>query len=252
MNTRYVAAVLLLLGCLQAFAAERVVRIATLDYPPYASPVSSVRSPAVRLTTGAFAAKGVRATFDFLPWARAMKTMADRKYDGLLLVWPEEIARFGLKASDPLFYSALGVFVKADARMVITGPESLKGVRLGVVRDYGYPPELLSTGAQLDVVSNDQTNLRKLAAGRLGAALLEKAVGEHLLRHELPDLCGQVVWGGKTLVRLPLAIGFWDDTLRREFNAGLKEFKTSREYADIMASLDSPPAAADARPECRF
>lgn len=251
MNARYIAAVLLL-GCLQAVAVERVVRIATLDYPPYASPGSSARSPAIRLTTGAFAAKGVRATFDFLPWARAMKTMADRKYDGLLLVWPEEVARFGLRVSDPLFYSALGVFVRADARTAITGPESLKGLRLGIVRDYGYPPELLSTGAQLDVVSDDQTNRRKLAAGRLGAALLEKAVGEHLLRYELPGLCGQVVWGGKTLARLPLTIGFWDDALRLEFNAGLREFRTSREYADIMASLEAPAATTDARPECRF
>lgn len=252
MKARYIAAVLIVLGCLHAVAAQRVVRIATLDYPPYASQDAPARSPAIRLTSGAFAVRGVRAEFEFLPWARAVKAMNDRKFDGLLLIWPEESAKFGFHASSALFYSALGVFVRSDSRTMITGPESLKGLRLGVVRDYGYPPELLTAGAQLDVVSDDQTNLRKLAAGRLGAALLERAVGEHLLRHELPDLCGQVVWGGTTLARLPLAIGFWDDALRNEFNAGLTQFRTSREYGAIMAEIDGPPQASETAAECRF
>ena len=252
MMAKCIAAVLVMLGCCPAVAAPPVVRIATLDYPPYASPDAPALSPAVRLTSGAFAARGVHAEFDFLPWARAVKAMNERKYDGLLLIWPQEVAKFGMLPSEPLFYSVLGVFVRADSRKTITGPESLNGMRLGLVRDYGYPPELLTTGAQLDVVSDDLTNLRKLGAGRLDAALLEKSVGEYLLRHQLQGLCGRVVWSGKTLARLPLAIGFWDDALRLEFNAGLKEFKTGREYADIMASLDAPAVAPDARHGCAF
>lgn len=244
MKPTIILALLLLLGLLPVAAEQRVVRIATLDYPPYAVQESASQSPAIRLTSGAFALRGVRVEFVFLPWARAVKEMTDRKYDGLLLIWPAETARFGMLPSEPLFYSNLGVFVRADSRTMISGPESLNGIRLGIVRDYGYPPELLSSGARLDVVSDDQTNLRKLAAGRLGAALLEKAVGEHLLRHELASLCGQVVWGGKTLARLPLAIGFWDESLRLEFNAGLNEFKTRREYAAIVAPLEAPRECA--------
>jgi polar amino acid transport system substrate-binding protein len=224
--------------------AERVVHIATLEYPPYASLALEEGGPLVSLTVKAFAASGVRAEVDFLPWARAMQMAQVKKYDGLLLLWPAEIEKLGLRASDPLFYSDLGVFLKADSGLTIHGPESLKGLRMGIVRGYGYPAELLAAGANLDIVSDDVTNLRKLAVGRLDAVLLEKAVGEYHVRHETASLCGQVVWGRKVLTKVPLSIGFYENEILLEFNAGLKKLEMDRTSQRIISPLKTPPASA--------
>lgn len=223
-------------------AAEKSLRIATTDYPPYASPALPQRGPLVQLTLRAFAAVGQQVEVDFLPWARAMRLTEIKQYDGLLLLWPEEIKKLQLWASDALYLSELGVFVTAGSTRQIADTESLRDARLGIVRDYGYPPELLHSGARLDIADDDKTNVRKLALGRLDVVLLEKSAGEYLLNHELAPLCQKIRWGGKSLARLPLAIGFNDEARLNQFNTGLALLKASGEYQRLLAALDRSAA----------
>ena len=230
-------------------AAERPVRIASVEYPPYVSKALPQQGVLADLTVQAFAAVGETASIELLPWARAMRLTQAGKYDGLLLLWPEEVKKLRLHVSDTLYQSELGVFVRVDTAMQIKGVESLSGRRLGIVSDYGYPPSLLKSGALLNIAPDDKTNFRKLAADRLDMALLERPVGEYFLHHELKSLCGEIKWGGKALALLPLTIGFNGKPQLAQFNHGLKLLKANGQYQKIMAPLQ-PHTAVQAPGHC--
>lgn len=203
------AFVLLLSLCcaLCDFAQAREVRLVTLEYPPYSSEYLPGRGTVVELTSQAFAAVGQPARIDFLPWARAQAELQKGNYDGILLLWPEEIVNMHLIASRPLFYSDLGFFTRRDTPVQFDQLSELAGRKVGVARGYGYPQSILSSGIVTEEAVDDLTNLRKLAAGRFDLVLLEQKVGEHLIKLN-PPLQDKLVWQGNVLARIPLFVGF--------------------------------------------
>lgn len=196
---------LLLTFSLSAQAAD--VRLATLEYPPYSSELLPERGSIVELTTRAFAETGNSVQIDFLPWARALAELRKGNYDGVLLLWPEEIVNEQLIASRPLLYSELGFFIRRDTPVAFTELSQLAGRTVGVARGYGYPKHILNAGIVSEEGADDLTNLRKLAAGRFDLVLLEQQVGLHLLSRE-PALQKSLAWQGQTLARIPLFVGF--------------------------------------------
>ena len=196
---------LLLITSITVSAAE--VRLATLEYPPYSSVSLPERGSIVELTTRAFAATGNSVQIDFLPWARALAELRKGNYDGILLLWPEEIISEQLIASRPLLYSELGFFIRQDTPVAFTELSQLKGRKVGIARGYGYPKDILNSGIVSEEGTDDLTNLRKLAAGRFDLVLLEQQVGLHLLSRE-PALQKNLAWQGQILARIPLFVGF--------------------------------------------
>lgn len=196
---------LLLTFSLGARAAD--VRLATLEYPPYSSERLPERGSIVELTTRAFAATGNSVQIDFLPWARALAELRKGNYDGILLLWPEEIVSEKLIASRPLLYSELGFFIRRDTPVAFTELSQLAGRKVGVARGYDYPNNIIDSGIVSEEGTNDLSNLRKLAAGRFDLVLLEQQVGLHLLKRD-PDLQKALAWQGQTLARIPLFVGF--------------------------------------------
>lgn len=203
-----VLVLLLSLCCvLCGFAQAREVRLVTLEYPPYSSEHLPGRGSVVELTSQAFAAMGQAARIDFMPWARAQAELQKGNYDGILLLWPEEIVNMHLIASRPLFYSDLGFFTRRDTPVQFSQLGELAGRKVGVARGYGYPQSILDSGIVAEEAVDDLTNLRKLAAGRFDLVLLEQRVGEHLLSLD-PSLQHKLVWQGNVLARIPLFVGF--------------------------------------------
>lgn len=196
---------LLLIASITVSAAE--VRLATLEYPPYSSEHLTKGGSIVELTTRAFAESGHTARIDFLPWARVLVELRKGNYDGILPLWPDDITNERLIASRPLLYSELGFFMRRDTPVTFTNLKQLAGQKVGVVRGYIYPFEIMSSGIATEEAVNDLTNLRKLAARRFDLVLLEQQVGLHLLKRE-PELQKVLVWQGQTLTRTPLFVGF--------------------------------------------
>lgn len=86
------------------------VRLVTLEYPPYTTQSRANGGSMIELTKRAFALSGHTAIIEFRPWARAQKEMSQGKYDGIMLLWPEEVTAAKVIASRPLAYSELGFF----------------------------------------------------------------------------------------------------------------------------------------------
>lgn len=225
----------LLSTCVQA---DTLLRLATLEYPPYSSQHLPAGGSIVELTRRAFAVQGHTVQIDFLPWARVRAALRQGQYQGALALWPKEIKEEQLIASRPLFYSELGLFVRQGDPLQFTELRQLAGEKLGLVRGYGYPQHILDAGLQLEEAVDDISNLRKLKARRFDLVLLERRVGEHLISNDR-YLRGQLVWQGTVLERIPLLVGFLEPGSDQPdwigiYEQGLRKLHASGEYMEIL------------------
>lgn len=229
--------------CLSLPVAAQL-RLATLEYPPYSSQALPAGGSIVELTVRAFATQGHVAQVDFLPWARVRADLRSGNYQGALALWPQEIIEEQLIASRPLFYSQLGFFVRKSKPVAYKNLAELRGRRVGIVRGYGYPPNLLRSGFSAEEAVDDISNLRKLAARRFDLVLLERTVGEYLIKQDA-DLRGRLRWQEPALERIPLFVGFTPQKPGQPdwaviFAHGLAELHSSGEYTRILQRHASP------------
>lgn len=182
-----------------------------------------------------------RIRVDFLPWARLPRELRQGQYDLVFLAWPGDLIQHGLTPSSPWFVSRLGFYMRAG-RAREPGPrlEQLRGERVGIVRDYAYPPQLYSSGLQLELSNSDLQNLRKLAARRFDYAVLERAVGEHLL-WQASDLRkpAPLVWQEPAFAELPIHVGVvpgrpHSGPLLQALERGLQAYKRDGRYQRLL------------------
>lgn len=189
--------------------SAKELRLLTTEYPPFSIAGKSGGGLFAELITEALGRKGWTVRVRSVPWVRVPLEVTSGRADGALICWPEEIKKFDLLPSRAAFTSELGFFVrKADADKINVTLAGVRGQKVGAVRGYGYPPTLEASGAHLDYVHDDQTNLRKLLAHRIDYVALEKVVGEYLLQQpELAEVRDKMVWKAPPFARLPLFVG---------------------------------------------
>lgn len=122
-----------------------------------------------------FEPKGHRVTYIILPWQRAIREVEAGYYDALLGPFITEAPGF-IFPEEEAGYTTLSFFTRIDSTWTFTGLESLKDVRLGIIKDYGYRPWLQKfrreTPENFIVVSGEDAvirNLRLLIRGRIDA-----------------------------------------------------------------------------------
>ena len=125
----------------------------------------------------AFSAAGVDAELIVVPYARCKALVLSAleaacfsmswqpKYEGLV-----QFAKYPLFSVTPVYFQNRQKMLSADSEEQLSA-----GTRLGVVNGYEYPASALRTaqrGVQLVAARSEQVNLKKLALGRLDAALV--------------------------------------------------------------------------------
>nr|WP_295082953.1 hypothetical protein [uncultured Roseateles sp.] len=149
----------------------------------------------------ALAPAGYQVEVSYQPRARA--NVEYHKFDGVLVLWPLEIAPMGLHHFMPVFRNRLDFFGRADAVIDVSSWCVIGQRKIGTVRDYGYPAAFLGAGLNLHPHTDDLTNLRMLGRNRLDLVALERAVGMHLLRTQLADTQAQIRWLAPSFAEIP-------------------------------------------------
>lgn len=173
---------------------DHIVRLATLEWPPYNSaslPEQGINTAVVR---AAFAASGYRLEVEFFPWSRAVSlAKTSQSFIGYFPEYYDEKLHESFYVSDPAGSGQLGLAQRMDHPVQWTRIEDLSAYTIGVVQDYLNTPafdERVHNGKQrVDVAISDAVNLRKLAAGRFPLAIIDPRVFQYLLRHD-PELSG--------------------------------------------------------------
>ncbi|WP_179958252.1 substrate-binding periplasmic protein [Chitinimonas arctica] len=212
----------------------------TTEYPPYCASDLPEQGVFTALTQAAFKAAGYDSTVLFRPWARALAEARTGQHDALLAVWYQAEREKYLVFTDPLWTNQIGFFGRVEQAGLAVQPLSgLKRYRIGVVRGYANPPEFDAADLTTDLSVDDLFNLKKLLAGRVDLALIDKTLADYLIRSKLPEAAGKLIWREPPVATMPLYVAIprsRPDYRKRlaDFNRGLAEIRRNGEYDRIV------------------
>ena len=238
-----------------ALPATHAVRLATLEWLPYVGPRLPDNGLSGSVAATALHALGQSLHVDFFPWKRAMQVGSESgDYAGYFpAYYTEERARH-CYFSAPMGRSTLGLATLREAPLRWGRLSDLSGVRIGVVAGYSNGREfddLVREGRiQVDPSPGDSFNLKKLLAGHVRAAVIDKAVLRYLLVSD-PDLAPQrdrIVFADPPLAVLTLHV-CWQQTptgqqLRKNFDAALRQLDLDKLENAYFLHLEALPASA--------
>ncbi len=226
--------------------AEQVVKLTSLEWPPYTSEGLPDQGASVAVARQAFAAMGYKLEVEFFPWKRAVALAQNDP--GFVGYFPEYYAAETEKTftfSDPMGDSPLGFAERADKQHSWSTLDDLKPLRIGTV--YGYVntedfDAMVASGAlKADAANSDDKNLQKLNAGRIDLAVIDQNVMNHLLKFQFPDMKDSIVFNAKPLEVKKLYICFRKsesgDAAAKVFNEGLKKIDVQKIMSDYFAGL---------------
>lgn len=173
-------------------ASQDKATLTSLEWPPYTGQDLPDQGASARIVRAAFAAAEVDLSVEFFPWNRAV--MLARNSPHVIGYFPEYYSfmidrEFIL--SERMGESPL-VFIENPARPVSWDTlADLAGVSIGTVSGYVNTDEFDRMAAAglltVEAVANDETNIRKVAAGRVALAVIDANVFRYLVANR-PDL----------------------------------------------------------------
>ncbi|UZP66444.1 transporter substrate-binding domain-containing protein [Desulfovibrio mangrovi] len=162
----------------------KTISFATVNWEPYASeflPEFGFTSAIIR---EACSRVGLKASFHFMPWNRAVEAVRNGQYDVLYSAYysKERAEEFGV--SRPYVQSPLAFCVKRDSPASWDGTiRSLVHYRIGVVRGYVNTPEFDAAEVlSKEEANSDLLNLRKVLGGRVDMIAIDKYLAIYLLK----------------------------------------------------------------------
>jgi len=224
-------------------ALAETVTLTSLEWCPYSCSREPGQGVSTQILREAFKLQGYELEVRFLPWNRAVY---DARNDaGVAGYFPEyqgDVKEFHLSA--PVGYGPLGLVEPVDKPLDWKNLDDLSAVTLGVVSGYLNSPDLderIAEGRQpVDVSMDDAISLRKVAAGRIGGAVVDSHVFHYLMAHDagLQSMKTKLRMNPRLLDNKSLHVAFADTELGRKmagiFAEGLKKLDVKTLQANFM------------------
>lgn len=222
------------------------VAFTSLEWPPYTGTALAGGGASTVIAREAFAAVGVKLEVTYLPWSRAIMTAKrDKNFAGYLPEYYAKEIEEDFFFSEPMGTSPLGFVEHKDFPVQWKTLEDLKGMPIGVVKDYVNTERFDALAAQgvLDVkpVNDDATNVRKVQSGRIPLAVIDVNVLKYLRATDplIAERSESVHVNERLLEKKALYICFRKDSegrrLLKLFNEGLSRIDWQAMEADYMA-----------------
>jgi polar amino acid transport system substrate-binding protein len=171
-----------------AFGETRLI-IATGENPPYISqdPQASCLSEVFNAVAKEM---GVTFDFQFMPWKRCERSVEELKVWAAIPYLSTSEREEKFLFSDKLYarqakffyYSAGG----KKKNIVYSGLKDLRGYKIGGVSGYYYEKQFFNSGIELELVTTEEQDFKKLKSERIDFALAEENIGWHLIRKLFP------------------------------------------------------------------
>ncbi len=224
-------------------AGAEELNVVASPWPPYVAHKLERHGLAVHLATEALQRAGYPSHVTLMNWPKDLEGTKSGAHDVIASVWFTQERAQHIAFSKPYIVNETRFVKRRDAPHQFNAPSDLKGLRIGVVKDYAYGGDV--SPLELDVTpvftGSVLENLRNLIAGELDLVLADERVALYELNVNL--------YGGirKTLV-LPNAYssrGLRIGVSKRRpdhaeivnrFDAAIEAMKADGSYATILAS----------------
>lgn len=234
-------------------ASALPLRIATGEFPPYATAGRPDQGLALAVVRRAFELAGLQVQFHFIPWPRALAETRDGRWDASAHwgVTPERRRDFLL--SDNLYTERWLLLHRLDMAFDWRNVDDLQPYTLGLVPEYTYTPEIWAAARsgrlRYEKPRNDVTSLRMLLLGRIDVLPLDRNVACDTLAREFTPAEAQALSAHPrplndhftTHVLFPPTLPR-SEALRAAFNRGLAQLRASGEHQRMTRAAVRCPA----------
>ena len=229
------AAVAVSLFSAQAMAETWVVH-SEPEFPPYNFPVDGKHGGMdTEIIERVLAELGVEADHKLVPWARVVASVDENTTD-LAYQFAPRPERFEMYHMVGPHRAGQTIFLMNKDKVISYETlEDLKDYKIGTVIGYAYTPEFDEAAfLQKEPVKDNETNIKKLAAGRLDLVIGDRATLAHIAKSE--GVYEQLQFSDKVLKEVPRYIAFpkAKGEKAEKFAAKLEELKASGEIQKII------------------
>jgi len=224
------------------YGAEPVIKISTGEWAPFISIKLKNYGFVTHIVSEAFAIEGVKVDYKFCPWPRAMNfTKMGVTHASSAWYWNEERSKDFI-FSEPLFIEQQVFFHLKSEPFDWKQISDLKGKRIGGMIGYFYGEEFKkaedSKLIQIERISSDELNFKKLLAGRIHIVVTSLFVGTDLLRNKFSkEQMSKITYHPKSANDGPLHLIFGKNAKGQEwraiFNRGLGKLKSNGQLDQI-------------------
>lgn len=172
-----------------SFATSEEISIATGEWPPYSQEKREDKGLVNNALSEVLGKLGYKAAFKFMPWKRALEVTRNGKFQATSFWYYDEARDQDFYHVGPVSREQL-VFAyrKSEPAPTWTVLNDLSDRKIGGVVGLTYTEEfwrlIEEKVLNVQMGPNDQSNLRKLLAGRIDLYPISKAVGVELLNRE--------------------------------------------------------------------
>ncbi|CAM4131362.1 substrate-binding periplasmic protein [Pseudoalteromonas byunsanensis] len=246
MGGKFIVFAVLLLGLISsAFSQERVIRLVTLEYPPYEfQGTQDARGIAVDIVREAFDRIDQPFSIQFLPWGRAIREVKNARVDGIFTIYKTpERETFMSYSNEVLVQQSIGFFALKDHQIYFDGRiASLSPYRIGIVRKVSYGEEIdlaLAKGVLENIVTTDTgiNSFKLLLADRVDVVISNQLGGLEILKQlGLEDKIHQVP---SYAYDIPSYIAFGKEPylegIKQRLDMAIRAMKEDGSYQKIIA-----------------
>ena len=189
-----VGKVILILASFIVFGVNSVyaekITLAYVDFPPYEFEENGkAHGILIRIVETVFKKGNIPLELKFLPFKRAYEYTRNNEIDGLFNFYktPNRMEYFDY--SESIIKNELVLFVRKGSGIRFDTLEDLKGLKVGLLRGYTYGTNFdKSTLFVKETGNSHESNLKKLAFGRLDVYPCDKLVGIFIAMKKQSDV----------------------------------------------------------------
>ena len=185
----------LILSFISIFSYSADVEIAIGEYAPYIDKSKSDHGFMTKIVQMAFEKSGMSSKVEFSPWKRIEEVEIDKnkRVSFAFIKTPARESKWfysdNIMSATTVFVARKGIGFKWNTI------DDLKAYKIGISRGYSYGGSFDSMKSKLQVfeASSDETNIKKLVAGRIDIFPVDPFVGAQIVRDKLsPDAAGKL------------------------------------------------------------
>ncbi|SHO51543.1 polar amino acid transport system substrate-binding protein [Desulfopila aestuarii DSM 18488] len=222
--------------CVHSGNAGEKVTLANGDWAPYFGENLKHNGVVSRIVKEAFALEGVDVDYAFRPWKRGFEEAKQGKLDGAV-GWVKNDDRLkDFFFSAPIAKNTNVFFVKKGTDFSWNSVSDLGKYKIGGIVGFFYGKEFedaeKSGAIMIDRVPDDETNFKKLIAGRMDLIIADLEVGYDLINTKMGEAAGQLTHNAKAITEEDLFLlmnrqNTSNEQLIETFNKGLENLQTS-------------------------
>ncbi|MBB5019218.1 polar amino acid transport system substrate-binding protein [Chitinivorax tropicus] len=167
--------------------ADKAVRLASGEWPPFQSAQLKYGGLATRIITEAFALNGIQVEYGYFPWKRSYSYAEAGDWDGTF-VWfalPERRAQFYI--SDPVVDTKYVFFHLKNTKFDWSTLESLQDTKIGLLAGASMGDDFQRAEQdgvlQVEYSNNEESGFRKLLTKRVDVILCDVEVGYYVIQN---------------------------------------------------------------------